>query len=183
LLGQAFFDRSTRRVAKELLGKTLVCGKCKGMIVETEAYLGEEDPGARGSRSGPVPHPVLGPPGHAFVYFTYGNHWMLNIVTEREGKAGAVLIRAVEPLAGVALMAGRRKTKDIANLTNGPGKLTQAFGIDKRFNGKPLGKELHVEDATPEKFSTVTATRIGLSRGQHLPLRFYIKGSKFVSKA
>lgn len=181
MLNEKFFDRNTKRIARELLGKILVCGRCEGKIVETEAYLGEEDPGARGRREGPVPHPVLGPPGTMFVYFTYGNHWMFNIVTEREGKAGAVLIRAVEPVKGIELMKRRRKTDDLKNLCNGPGKFTQAFGIDKRFNEKKLGKDIYVKD-NKEKFRIVTATRIGLSKGHELPLRFYIKDNEFVSR-
>ena len=182
MLNQEFFNRNTKKVARELLGKILVCGRCKGKIVETEAYLGESDPGARGSRTGPVPHPVLGHPGHAFVYFTYGNHWMFNVITEKTGILGAVLIRAVEPLNGIQTMKRRREIKDNKNLTNGPGKLTKAFGINKKHNELDLTKNNLFIENSKENFKIVTTTRIGLSKGQERLLRFYIKDNEFVSK-
>lgn len=121
-------------------------------------------------------------PGTAYVYFTYGNHWMLNVVTEKTGIPGAVLIRAVEPLEGIGLMKRRREIKDIENLTNGPGKLTKAFGINKKQNGLDLTKtSLFIEDSN-EKFEIVNTTRIGLSRGMEKLLRFYIKDNEFVSR-
>ncbi|MEM5814593.1 MAG: DNA-3-methyladenine glycosylase, partial [Candidatus Aenigmatarchaeota archaeon] len=115
----------------------------------------------------------------------YGNHWMLNAVTEKEGKPGAVLIRAAEPVAGFGLMKSRRKTKNAKNLTNGPGKLTQAFGITKRQNGTDLtDSDLYFTEGPEGKFSVVRTTRIGLApgKGDKLKLRFYIKGNEFVSR-
>ena len=186
-LKRNFYSRNTKTIAKELLGKVLVHktkkGTLKGMIVETEAYLGKNDPGARGGRNiKTAPKSLLKEPGHAFVYFTYGNHWMFNVVAKNPGILGAVLLRAVEPLEGIKLMKKMRKTEKIVNLTNGPGKLTQSFGITKEHDGMDLTKEhLYIEDSK-KKFKIVTTTRIGLSAGEELPLRFYIKDNEFVSK-
>jgi len=181
-LSRNFYSRDTKTVAKELLGKIIVHKKCKGKIVETEAYLGRKDPGAIGSRKVKnIPKSLLLSPGHSFVYFTYGNHWMFNIIA-KESLLGAVLIRALEPLEGIELMKKRRGTKEIKNLTNGPGKLTSAFGIDKSHDGLHLiGDDLFLED-NREKFKIVTTTRIGLSKGQDKLLRYYIKDNEFVSK-
>ena len=187
-LPRDFYSRKTVRVARELLGKTLVHrtneGVLKGMIVETEAYFGRRDPGSHafGGKITPRNKIMYQKPGTIYVYFTYGNHWMLNFVTERDGVPGAVLIRALEPMEGLNLMKKLRGTDDARNLTNGPGKLTQAMAIDKLYNGKDatIGN-LFIEDSKI-KFKTVTTTRIGLSRGEDLPMRFYISGSDFVSR-
>ena len=186
-LSRKFYSRSTRIIAKELLGKVLVHktkeGICKGKIVETEAYLGFNDPGSIGYRKVKnIPKSLLKPPGHAFVYFTYGNHWMLNVVAKRMGLLGAVLIRALEPLEGIEIMKRNRQTNDIRNLSNGPGKLTRALGIDKRHDGLDLTKDMLFIENSNDKFEIVKTTRIGLSKGQDLPLRFYIKNNEFVSK-
>lgn len=186
-LSRKFYSRSTRTIAKELLGKILVHrtneGILKGRIVETEAYLGFNDPGSIGYRKVKnIPKSLLKEPGHTFVYFTYGNHWMLNVVAKRAGLLGAVLIRALEPLEGIETMKGNRKIDDIRNLTNGPGKLTQALGINKIHDGMNLTKDVLFIENSKEKFNVVRTTRIGLSTGQELPLRFYIKGNEFVSK-
>jgi len=184
-LSRKFYSRDTKIVAKELLGKILVHktkeGICKGKIVETEAYLGINDPGAIGFRKiKNIPKSLFNLPGHAFVYFTYGNHWMLNILAKK-GVLGAVLIRALEPLEGIELMKKRRGINEINNLTNGPGKLTKSFGIDKRYDGYDLTKgNLFLENSN-EKIEIVKTTRIGLSRGKKKLLRFYIKDNKFVS--
>jgi len=187
-LSRKFYSRNPKTVAKELLGKTLVHktkdGICKGKIVETEAYLGKNDPGSIGCRNiKKIPKVLLGPQGHAFVYFTYGNHWMFNVIaTERIGFPGAVLIRALEPLEGIELMKKRRMKDDIKNLTNGPGKLTKAFGIDKRHHELDMTNgNLFIEISSGD-FKIVRTTRIGLSAGEELPLRFYIKDNEFVSK-
>lgn len=172
-LKREFFSRNTKTVAKELLGKILVHGNKRGKIVETEAYFGTGDPGSHAFR-GPTPRSkiMFGPPGHAYVYFTYGTHWMLNIVAEKDGKPGAVLIRALEPI----------EPKDAR--TNGPALLTKAFGISGKQNGADLEvSKLYVEDSD-EKPIIVTRTRIGLAKGKgdDLKLRFYIAGNKFVSR-
>ena len=187
-LWREFYSRNPKIVARDLLGKILVHetekGICKGKIVETEAYLGKNDPGSIGCRNVKnIPKVLLGPQGHAFVYFTYGNHWMFNVIaTERIGFPGAVLIRALEPLEGIELMKKRRMTDEIRNLTNGPGKLTKALDIDKRHHELDLTKnDLFIENSD-EKFEIVRTTRIGLSKGGDMLLRFYIKDNEFVSK-
>ena len=184
-LSRKFYSRNTKTVAKELLGKILVHkakeGTYKGKIVETEAYLGLNDPGAIGFRKVKnIPKSLLKEPGHSFVYFTYGNHWMLNVIAKR-GLLGAVLIRALEPLEGIELMKKKRMTNDIKNLTNGTGKLTKAFGINKSYDGLDMTKDNLFIENYKEKFKTVTSTRIGLSKGKGKLLRFYIKGNEFVS--
>ncbi len=186
-LSRRFYSRNTKVIARELLGKILVHktkeGTSKGKIVETEAYLGFNDPGSIGYRKVKnIPKSLLKEPGHAFVYFTYGNHWMLNVVAKRAGLLGAVLIRALEPLEGIEIMKRNRKIDDVKNLANGPGKLTKALGIDKKHDGLDLTKDILFIEDSKEKFGIVKTTRIGLSKGQYLPLRFYIKDNDFISK-
>jgi DNA-3-methyladenine glycosylase len=186
-LSRIFYSRNTKVIARELLGKILVHktkkGTLKGKIVETEAYLGFNDPGSIGYRKVKnIPKSLLKEPGHAFVYFTYGNHWMLNVVAKRAGLLGAVLIRALEPLEGIEIMERNRKTEDVRNLTSGPGKLTQALGINKTHDSIDLTKDVLFIENSDDKFDIVRATRIGLSAGEELPLRFYIEGNEFVSK-
>jgi DNA-3-methyladenine glycosylase len=185
-LSSEFYSRDTKKVAREILGKILAHkteeGTLKGKIVEVEAYLGLDDPGAIGFRRVKnIPQALLMPAGYTFVYFTYGNHWMLN-VNAKMGKLGAVLIRALEPLEGIEIMKRNRGVNDARNLTNGPGKLTKAFGIDKRHNGLDLtGDELFIEDSD-EKVKVARSTRVGISKGKSKMLRFYIKSNRFVSK-
>jgi DNA-3-methyladenine glycosylase len=186
-LAREFYSRDTAEVAREILGKILVHrteeGVLKGKIVEVEAYLGLDDPGSIGFRRvKSIPKALLMPAGHTFVYFTYGNHWMLN-VNSKKGKLGAVLIRALDPLDGIEIMKKNRGVDDVENLTNGPGKLTKAFGIDKRHNGLDLtGDELFIEDSD-DKVEVAKSTRIGISKGRSKLLRFYVKGNRFVSKS
>jgi DNA-3-methyladenine glycosylase len=185
-LPRKFYSRETKKVAREIVGKILVHrieeGVLKGKIVEVEAYLGLDDPGAIGFRRvKSIPEALLMPAGYAFVYFTYGNHWMLN-VNAKTGKLGAVLIRALEPLEGIEIMKRNRGLDDTKNLTNGPGKLTKAFGIDKRHNGLDLtGDELFIEDSD-ERVKIAESTRIGISKGKSKMLRFYVRDNRFVSK-
>lgn len=166
------------KVAKDLLGKILVHGKCRGRIVETEAYC-ERDPASH-SFCGKTKRnaPMFGPPGTAYVYFSYGNHWLFNVVTEPEGKAGAVLIRAIEPMEGIKVMMRRRKNP---NLTNGPARLTQAFGINGRHNSVFLNGKLRIEDSR-ERWRIVSSKRIGIKKAVSKKWRFYIKGNKWVSR-
>jgi DNA-3-methyladenine glycosylase len=185
-LSSEFYSRDTKKVAREILGKILVHkteeGTLKGKIVEVEAYLGLDDPGSIGLRRvKSIPQALLMPAGHTFVYFTYGNHWMLN-VNAKTGRLGAVLIRALEPLEGIEIMKKNRYLDDTKKLTNGPGKLTKAFGIDKRHNGLDLtGDELFIEDSD-ERAEVAESTRIGISKGKSKMLRFYIEDNRFVSK-
>jgi DNA-3-methyladenine glycosylase len=182
-LGQKFFNQPTIKLAQALLGKYLVYGDLRGIIVETEAYLYHDDPGCHASR-GPTPRnaPMFGPAGRTYVYFIYGMYHCLNIVSGKTGEGEAVLIRALEPVAGIKLMQKRRKTQKLENLCNGPGKLTQAFAITRKHNNRSLiNGDLCIcnSRAKPE---TCSSKRIGLSAGQELELRFFIKGSRFVSR-
>ena len=185
ILNRKFYHRDTLHVARELLGKKLVrqIGRIKlsGMIVETEAYCGREDSACHAHRGKTQRNAVMfGKPGHAYVYFTYGMHYMLNLVTEREGSPCAVLIRAILPIDGIGEMEARRKKKG-AELTNGPAKLCQALSIDKSLNGwdLTLGCELWVENykKIPAK-SIITTPRIGIdyAKDEHknAPWRFLL---------
>ncbi len=174
-LQRKFFSRNSSIVAKQLLGKLFVHemknGALIGKIVETEAYFGPTDQASHAHGKKTKRNFVMwGEPGHAYVYFTYGNHWLLNVVTEKIGKPGAVLIRALEPI----------EPKDMR--TNGPGLMTKTFKISKRHNGIDLtNSELYFKDSD-EKPKIINTTRIGLvkSRGDDLKLRFYIKDNLFV---
>lgn len=196
LVPPSFFARRTDNVARDLLGREIVRkagGRwLRARIVETEAYMADGDPAAHSSR-GPTPRAkvMFGPPGTIYVYFIYGNYFLLNFVTEKEGTAGAVLIRAVEPLEGIETMARRRGLKvdtpsRLRQLTSGPGKLVIALGIDGSLNGKPLGlPHLAVTEGKrpAAKKDVVVTTRVGISSGEDLALRFYEKGNPFVSKS
>jgi DNA-3-methyladenine glycosylase len=182
-LGKTFFNQSTVSLAKALLGKTLVFGNLQGIIVETEAYLYKDDPGCHASRGiTPRNAPMFGPAGNTYVYLIYGMYHCLNIVSGKEGEGEAVLIRALEPVQGIPLMQKRRNTKKLENLCSGPGKLTQAFGITRKHNNLSLltgNMRIHDNHTKPKIHTT---TRIGLSTGKDLKLRFYIKDNRFVSK-
>ncbi len=194
-LGSGFFERDTVTVARDLLGKVLVSRvgqtETAGRIVETEAYLGASDPGSHAATKGVTKRNAVmyGPPGRVYVYFTYGSHHMLNLVTEPEGIAGAVLIRAVEPVFGVEHMSRRRAAsgrgaarRRAADVSNGPGKVTQALGVDLSLNGAVLGTgTLDVLDAPPARDRVASSGRVGLSDGHELELRFYIEGNPYVS--
>jgi DNA-3-methyladenine glycosylase len=198
VLGPGFYARDTATVARDLLGCVLVSTadgeRTSGCIVETEAYLGADDAGSHAATRGVTKRNsvMYGPPGHAYVYFTYGNHHMLNFVTGPEGVAGAVLIRALEPLEGIEVMtrrrlAGRRAGSPLPprDLANGPGKLTAALGVDLSDNGAPLDGSatltvLRRRGAAP---AVATSGRIGLGFGHEAQLRFYIEGDRYVSTA
>jgi DNA-3-methyladenine glycosylase len=187
LLPHNFYNCPTLTVARELIGARLVrilAGqKLVGLITETEGYIGEEDLACH-ARAGLTPRtaPMYGPPGHAYVYFTYGNHWMLNAVTEREGFPAAVLIRAIWPVEGAEIMSARRGGRD----TFGPGKLCQALGIDKALNTANLtgaGSGLWIEAGNFIPDSAVTiGPRVGLNNTPEpwlsKPWRFLVKGWK-----
>jgi len=188
LLPRSFYARDTKEVAKDLLGKMLVRklrkGTIKGKIVETEAYYGEEDPASHAFRGRTERAKIMGGiPGTAYVYLIYGMYYLFNIVTEKKGKAGAVLIRALDPQEGIGLMKKMRKTDEIKNLTNGPGKLTQAFAItNKEHKEDLLSGSLVIEEGIKEEFEIISTTRIGVNAAGQAKLRFYIKGNEFVSK-
>jgi len=181
-----FYSRDPVAVSRELLGKTLVHGKTAGRIVEVEAYLGVDDPAAHASRGLTGRTRVLfGPPGHAYVYLIYGMYECLNLVAEPEGKAGCVLVRALEPLSGLRIMRNRRPAaRRPEDLASGPGKLTRAMGITRSLNGAPVTRgALQVRDLPgAEPFEIAVSPRIGITHCADWPLRFYIAGSPFVSK-
>ena len=175
-LPRSFYARDTVEVARDLLGKVIRHGPASARIVETEAYLGIGDAAAHSAR-GPTPRTrvIFGPPGHAYVYLIYGIHYCLNIVAEPAGVAGCVLVRAVEPInaaPGTALSS------------NGPGKLTRALGITLDHYGVDLTRgpiTLH-QPTDQERFAIGVSPRIGISQAAELPLRFFIKGNRFVSR-
>jgi DNA-3-methyladenine glycosylase len=185
-LARAFYLRSAVQVARDLLGKILTLDDVSGRIVETEAYLGEDD-GAAHSARGITPRTkiIFGEPGHAYVYFIYGMYNCLNIVCEPEGIAGCVLIRALEPIAGLDQMRLRRPTaRRDEDLANGPGKLTRALGIKITHNGTDVTKgpiTIHAPEKR-QKFEIATSARIGITKSADLPLRFFIKGNRSVSR-
>jgi DNA-3-methyladenine glycosylase len=187
-LGRRFFEADPVKAAKFLLGKYLVKMEngemLAGRIVETEAYKGKGDPGSHAYRKKTKRNAIMfGPPGFAYVYFCYGAHYLFNIVTLPEGEAGAVLIRALEPVSGIGRMMKHRKA-ELFRLTNGPAKLTQAFSIGRDTNGADLtGKELYITAGKEEKFTIGSSPRIGIRNGAGLKWRFFIKGNSFVSKA
>lgn len=187
-LPKSFYARDTKLVAINLLGKVLAHqaddGVIKGRIVETEAYYGPGDPASHAFRGKTKRSGIMwGKPGTAYVYFTYGMHYLLNVVTEEEGKAGAVLIRALEPVQGIEIMRKKRGINNIRELCNGPAKLTQAFGINGRYNGVNLTSgKLIIEEGERERFDIISTGRIGIKKGREEDLRFYIRGCEFVSK-
>lgn len=189
-LPRSFYDKGTVSVARKLLGKRLVRVRGRveliGRIVEVEAYRGEDDSASHAYR-GKTPRnmPMFGEPGHAYIYFTYGNHYCLNVTTQRPGVPGAVLIRAVEPLNGLSLMRRLRPGVSDLQLTNGPGKLTKAFAIDKSLNEIDLTKLSHLFINQPRSESTFVierSPRIGITSGNERLWRFYIKCNPYVSR-
>jgi DNA-3-methyladenine glycosylase len=193
-LTRSFFARNPRRVARDLLGKVLVRdGKPRrsARIVEVEAYLGENDPAAHAAAGNTARTSVLfGPPGYAYVYFIYGNHYCLNVSCEREGKAGSVLVRALEPIEGIEEMANARgielqAPRDIPKLTAGPGRLAEAFAITRsRDNGcdltSPQSGLWLGEDSFRVKSIQITP-RIGITKATEHPLRYTVAGNPCLS--
>ena len=175
-LPRSFYDRDTILVARELLGKYLVHADRVGRIVEVEAYLGPHDLAAHSSKGLTERTKIMfGPPGHAYVYMIYGMYYCMNVVTEREGHASAVLLRAVEPV------------RNVDSRTQGPGLLCKAMGIDKRLNGQDLlSKDFFIAaPSAPAVFTVVKRPRVGVDYARHWAkrhLRFYIKGNPYVSR-
>ena len=181
-LKRGFFARSVHEVAPELIGATLLVDGVGGIIVEVEAYH-HTDPAAHSFR-GPTPRNMVmfGPPGFAYVYRSYGIHWCVNFVCEKEGSASAVLIRALEPTHGIAAMRRRRGLHDGRSLCSGPGKLTEALAITHAHNGLPLDVPPIALYARLEKPEIAAGVRIGITKAVELPWRYGLKGSRFLSR-
>ncbi len=186
ILHRNFYQRAAVDVARDLLGTILVHGETAGMIVETEAYLGGDDLASH-SAAGITDRTrvIFGPPGHAYVYLSYGIHECLNIVAEPEGVPGCVLIRALEPLMGLDIMRSRRPgARTDRDLTSGPGKLTRALAITRADNGADLTRgDLTVHAPLHKQTADIAITpRIGITKCADWPLRFVLKGTPFVSR-
>jgi DNA-3-methyladenine glycosylase len=190
ILPRSFYDRETEIVAREMLGAVLECrtddGVAGGIIVETEAYVGEHDPAchAAAGRTRRT-EPLYGRPGLSYVYFIYGVHWCFNAVTRGEGLPSAVLVRAIQPVEGIEIMRVRRgpKVRGV-NLTNGPGKLCAALGIDGTMNAQSLqrGQLVIREGSHVSDDQIVEGPRIGITKAADWPLRFFIRDNEWVSK-
>ena len=194
-LERAFYARNPRRVARELLGKVLIRQdsgrRLTARIVEVEAYLGANDPASHSARGQTPRNTVLfGPPGYAYIYFIYGNHYCLNVSCNPDGKAGGVLFRGLEPISGVNEMALARDIeirgpKDLPKLTSGPGRLAEAFGITReRDNGCDLTStrsSLWIGDDGQRAGKIQITPRVGITKAEHELLRYFIRGNRFVS--
>lgn len=194
-LDSSFYNRDPRGVCQDLLGKILVRRQgrklLRARVVEVEAYLGSDDPAAHAAAGRTPRNDVLfGPPGRAYVYFIYGNHWCFNVSCLPDGIAGGVLFRALEPLEGIDTMAKARgvtirSPRDLRLLASGPGRLAEAFGITRiRDNGKDLTSpksDLWVADDGSPRPRVATTVRIGITKAADMPLRYVIPGNPFVS--
>lgn len=189
ILPTSFFSRPTLEVAEDIIGAVLIRrsieGTTSGIIVEAEAYRGEDDPASFAFRGRTKRSEMLyGPPGRTFVYLTYGIHFLLNVITERENFPAAVLIRAVEPLRGISLMKKRRQSDNLANLCSGPAKLCQAFAIDLSLSGVSISSSrspIFIKEGEKEERELVWRPRIGIREGKERLWRVYLKGSPFIS--
>ena len=184
-MNRDFFDRSVHEVARELIGWRLGVAEAAGVIVETEAYEAS-DPACHAYIGRTTRNEVLfGPPGHAYVYLSYGIHSLLNFVTEPEGTASAVLIRALEPTDGIDLMRERRGQQRLEALCSGPGKLTEALGVDLSLNGADLlAPPFELAEPAGEwaNLEVITGPRIGITKAAELPWRYCVSGSRYVSR-
>jgi DNA-3-methyladenine glycosylase len=182
MLGRDFFAGSVHDVAPELVGATLLFDGVGGTIVEVEAY-DHEDPAAHGYRGRSARNAsMFGPPGHAYVYRSYGIHWCLNFVCEAEGVASAVLIRALQPTGGLDVMRARRGLDDPKLLCSGPGRLCQALGITGEHDGLPLDHPPFQVHARPRGAEVATGPRIGITRAAERQWRYGLVGSRFLSR-
>ncbi len=175
----SFFARDTITVAQELLGKIIFVNGMQARIVETEAY--GTDPASHAYTRTERSALMYDTYSHVYVYLIYGMYWCLNFTTEKDNP-GAVLIRAVEPLAGIETMKKNRKTELLTNLCSGPGKLCAALGIDKKYNGLKLGQEMKVFDDGYKIGKIASSSRIGIKDAMELQWRFFMEDSEFVSK-
>ncbi|MBA2463065.1 MAG: DNA-3-methyladenine glycosylase [Actinobacteria bacterium] len=177
-----FFARSVHEVAPELIGATLRVDGVGGVIVEVEAYDGQ-DPAAHGFRGRTARNACMfGPPGHAYVYRSYGIHWCLNFVCEEEGSAAAVLVRALEPIAGLERMRERRAVSDPRRLCAGPGRLCQALGVTREHDGLSLDLPPFELDAPAGPVDVASGRRIGITVATEVPWRYALAGSRYLSR-
>jgi len=182
VIPRAFFARPVLEVAEELIGATFLVDGVGGKIVEVEAYH-HEDPAAHGYRGRTERNATMfGPPGHAYVYRSYGIHWCVNFVCEPEGVADAVLIRALEPTHKLSLMRRRRGVEDERRLCSGPGRLCQALAITGAHDGLALDRPPFRLEPRTEKPEVVRGPRVGISRATDLPWRFGLAGSRYLSR-
>ena len=183
MIGKDFFARSVHEVAPDLIGVTLLVGGIGGRIVEVEAY-DHEDPASHGYRGKTARNEsMLGPPGYAYVYRSYGIHWCLNLVCGAEGVPEAALIRALEPTKGLAKQRARRGVEDLHALCSGPGKLCQALAITKDHDGLPLNRPPFLLEPRATVPEIVTGPRIGITQATELSWRYGEAGSRFLSRA
>lgn len=181
-LTSAFFSRSVHQVAPDLIGATLLVDGIGGLVVEVEAYH-HTDPAAHSFRGPTARNAVMfGPPGFAYVYRSYGLHWCLNLVCEPKASASAVLIRAIEPTAGVAAMQRRRRTADLRLLCSGPGRVGEALAITGAHSGLALTAAPFKLFPRDRNVEIVAGPRIGITKAADLPWRYGEKGSRFLSK-
>ena len=181
-VGRDFFARSVHEVAPELIGTTLLVDGVGGLVVEVEAY-DQEDPASHGYR-GPTPRntAMFGPPGHAYVYRSYGIHWCLNLVCEEPGRASAVLVRALQPTHGLGLMRERRRLDDERLLCAGPGRLCEALGVTREHDGLALDGPPFELLPRGEEPAVLRGPRIGITRAAELEWRYGLAGSRFLSR-
>ncbi len=181
-LSRAFFQRPAPELARDLIGATLLVDGVGGIVVETEAY-DHQDPASHSFRGPNLRNAAMfGPAGHAYVYRSYGIHWCLNTVCGAEPTGSAVLIRALEPTAGLNIMRERRGTSDPRNLCRGPGRLCQALGITRALDGLPLDRPPFALENRPAMVQIVIGRRIGITRGTETPWRFGMAYSQFLSR-
>jgi DNA-3-methyladenine glycosylase len=183
VIAKEFFARTVHEVAPDLIGVTLLVDGVGGRIVEVEAY-DQEDPASHGYRGRTARNETMfGPPGHAYVYRSYGIHWCLNLVCGEVGIAEAVLVRALEPTAGLDVQRRRRGVEDVRALCSGPGKLCQALGITREQDGRPLDVAPFRLEARRQAPEIVTGPRVGITRATELSWRYALAGSPYVSRA
>ena len=189
-VSRSFFFGYTPSVARRLVGSVLVRADgdevMSGRIVEVEAYRGNKDPASHAYRGQTERNRVMfGDPGLAYLFYSYGNHWMLNFTTEKRGVPGAVLLRAIKPIEGVELMKRNRDVKNLEDLTSGPGKLTEALRIDGELSGEDLisSERLYVLHGGSNETRIRTSARIGITTGLNYRWRYFVEGNRFVSRA
>lgn len=183
-LTETFFQADPLQCARRLIGTELVWGACAGVVVETEAYLTENDEACHCfNRTSTRTFVARNKPAAAYIYLNYGVHWMLNVLVKGGPRDGLILIRALEPSRGIATMRSRRGVDDVRKLCSGPGKLTQALEIDMRHHEMDLCADpLHSFRARERRVGVVADLRIGITRSSHLPWRFTLRDSRFISR-